>query len=444
MKKVILFYLASILFFSSCNSSVPTDPITSQESMLSFGISNATWHDTKGADITTTNLNSMTVFGYLTSEKWQAIESGNAAVQSSLFYHQMVTRNEGGPWVYFPPKMWDTRAQHHFFAFAPYHAVTQINSESTTSAPSIHYEVPTDAVDQSDLLWGTGNLVNLTYDSHGKSPVDILFRHALTKITFAACMSQEYANTIDHILTDSLKIHLIQIQNIRYSGHSRVVYNSDTTAIEGGLWDTELQSTKLRDFVAREHTPESRGALEQDMWLTTEMQLLNRNDGAFYLMPQALDTYEAGLKPTVYLFFSCKNVNKFLEVEIPLPVPAGGKWAPGQHIRYQLTYNGGGSSPYNIEAVVLPWDNQDVEVVFQEIYLDINSGSTEFRAGSEHPIYYRTKYKGEVNAVVKGEPDLELQVDAGTIILPASMLPGVYTISVTAQNLSRSMQVTIQ
>lgn len=429
--------LMLLLLFASCNKDEHNDSEYLANS-LSFGISPASWETTRGADLTADSINSMSVFGYHTGDSaWNVVESALAAPSSVLFDCQSVTRaSKTSSWTYAPEKSWLVYGKHHFFAFAPYGVASPIAVPA--GSPSFSFNVNSSSLKQIDLLWSTGNTLNMTNALNGRNPILFNFKHALTKITFAAKVASTYSGP-------DVKIGLVQFQNLYSRGTAHFTYNIDTTAIVGGRWEVDTQS-KDSDFSSQEESQGELGGLKADLWLnSSDYQVISNSKGAFYMLPQTAAQHADGALPTLILYFYFKDSPSIKRVIKQLTAP-NNMWLPGQAIQYRITYNGEGSSPFQVEAVVVDWDTQDVDIELQGTYLHVSELSKTVLANSSNNIlYYQTDYTGSVTAT-SSEPLITAVASNGVINVSAGAASaGTYDLKISAGGrLTRTVKIIVQ
>lgn len=166
--------VAALPSLTGCNE---TESIETDGAPLSF--STSVEAQTRGEDLTTSNLTSMGVFAFFTQGGGF---DASPTPTPNFMYNQEVTKAVGsGPWTYSPGKYWPVNSNDKvsFFAYAPHNAQGVTPSLATkTGYPELTYTVPATEANQTDLLAAAPIM-----DKNGGA-VNFTLKHALTKVTF--------------------------------------------------------------------------------------------------------------------------------------------------------------------------------------------------------------------------------------------------------------------
>lgn len=426
-----------ILFLCSCDNSVNKDEVT-EKSHLQFSFNGKMCETgTRGVDLSNENLTSMAVFGYYTGISKFGNEQSECV---TLFNKDMLYKSESGSWMYDLPRYWFINGYHHFFAFAPFEDISVLDNNSE-KYPVIQYTVSERGIDQKDILWSFGELINRIYIEGVSDNVNFIMHHALSRISFSAVLSGSYTKG------EKVKIVKIVLKNLYQNGISHF-YFSDTSISEG-TWITDPEF--MADFVALESSSTEHNEIKSDLWLTESVQNIFTENGAFFMMPQVFSGRTAGAMPLIEVTFNRQSDNKDIVQEFNLnsPVEISGisAWNPGQAINYQLTYTGDNEKPFQLNAAVIPWETQNVDLSIEGTYLNV-SGSNILVSSMDGGVIHFSTDGSSVNLTSYPSIPLILEYDKsvkeGLIRIPQRMPAGNYRLSLKCGVLERSIELTIK
>ncbi len=190
MKKIIFSCVAVATFALGCSKIEITD--TNKDAPGAINFTNYIGNVTKATDVTTplalAGIGGFKVYGYATDK---ALAS---ATTVSLLMNNIsvISADDGVNWTYTPIQYWpvdsDNKVQFFIYANPASGALTNWSALTTSVKPSFDYTSPASSADQKDLLYASAYNEN----KHGTTDkVDLTFKHALTRINFAARTNKE-------------------------------------------------------------------------------------------------------------------------------------------------------------------------------------------------------------------------------------------------------------
>lgn len=420
MKRLITALAALALIATGCNKNDIEQPEPQKGNLITFGSPSVTV-TTKGADNLLDQVGaSISIWGYHTKGRWK---DEMVTATPNLFYRQMAENTEGTPgtdkYTYTPPQYWYTTGYHHFFAFSPYGiavaggARQHISQKNDPGQPWITYMVKPAATDHVDVLWAWAqqdgkSLLNIPGTPNANNQkLNFDFKHALTKVTFAARQS----GALD---ADRYMITAIIIQNVLYEAITQFKYDNTIDAYTGATWVLDDTQKDQQDILIAAGT-----GLETHLLTTTTTQITASN-GYMFMMPQQIEqNSESADNPTIYIVVTDNNltsdpaddINRNLIMPMTSPdiystphiknvsgTPGqdgkGDGWWAGQSVLYTIVYHGGGDLPLGITATVSDWGDQPVPVILPATYLNVTANTINFPpTGGSIVQNYWTDYK---------------------------------------------------
>ena len=181
-----------------------------------------------------------------------------------------------GEWTYGGTEYWPV-GKTTFFGYSPYDAHGTNISTPAVGAPNITFNVATHPADQVDLL-----IANPQKNKTKADRVVIMpFKHALTKISFAAKLSHDPSAT-PHF--DWAKISRIEVKG---------VYTQGTHSMDAA---TEWQNLAVPNAANTPFAVSIENDIDNDLLngglkiieLTTQYQQITTDDGYLFMLPQSL------------------------------------------------------------------------------------------------------------------------------------------------------------
>ncbi|MCL2562374.1 MAG: fimbrillin family protein [Rikenellaceae bacterium] len=241
------------------------------------------------------------VWGYRHTGTW--LGSG-----VTLFDGTTVTSTDGGvTWSYGTPVHWPMNELVSFFGYAPASAAGVVTVPIGTP-PQLICEVAVDPAAQIDLLIAVPQL-----DRHGYIPVEMNFRHVLSRVTFSARKAAG--------VTAEIRISKIELRNL---------YRFGTTDFMTHVWTpTGVSSNFVLTTAA--------GLLENTA-LTTSSQMLSTTAGTMFMMPQTLVSRPGGSPPDAELWVTFTAHG--YEFEYMVSTFPSAAWQSGVSYNYELLLDG--------------------------------------------------------------------------------------------------------
>lgn len=330
------FFILPVLIFLLSISCSSADSSTEEPGSepLRFSAGNANWTKTYGADYTgnlgANPIPDMLIYGYYTDDNAWLSTTRDPAFP--LFLDAIIVTNSGGIWSYTPPSYFFPTGYHSFFAFAPYQSVIEDNRNSIfiftgEETPTLSYYLPDEVAEHKDLLIGWE-----TDLGNQSEPVQITFRHIMTKITFKACLADD--NTVPS--NTEVKILSITFSEIYSHAEANILYTQESEEIR---WQ---KHSELRDMYVSttDHSL-------TDIALTKTMTSITPAERALYSIPQEITARaQGGATPAIILAieeYNTDNGNRETYIQTLDLSLLGTIWTPGQTIDFQITYKGSDS-----------------------------------------------------------------------------------------------------
>ena len=179
------FIILTILSVAGCTDDIAST--TKEETVLRFRCDSV---ETRSAGYVQSGANAiltMGVYASYTSTNWT-----NSSPHNFMINQQVKRDNANSFWEYSPETYWPSSGYISFFTYAPYNATgLEITNEdgnainSTTSGvPQLLFNVQQQPAEQIDLLIAPSRMNQTRMTAGGY--VNVLLRHALTRICFAA------------------------------------------------------------------------------------------------------------------------------------------------------------------------------------------------------------------------------------------------------------------
>jgi len=249
MKKSNLFFmLLTALIVMSCSKDETTMSIPQESNAIEFGTYLGRNPQTRGAELTTTNI---TNFGIMASYTGTGVFVP-ASSPINFMHNQLVEGSSTTSWSYTPVKYWPTTIgdKISFFAYAPHSSddsnvqagteetskILTVSSKGTLGTPTVTYTVPTDPTKMVDFVAGV--VMNrariITGTGTVADKVDFSLKHELTRVAFQAKVNKEvYGSTA----ADKTKINIKSAtfdEGAKF--YSKGVYTFATVNDQRGTW----------------------------------------------------------------------------------------------------------------------------------------------------------------------------------------------------------------
>jgi hypothetical protein len=268
---------------------------------------------------------------------WSAsAAAGKTAIMDAL----PVTSTDGGTtWSYGEPQEWPS-GNVSFFAYAPSESAT-VTTKEADGTPKISYTVAGDVADQLDLFIASPvkDQNSMMYPSE-ESKVNIVFKHALSRISFSG------------LLTDADDSRTITVKEITLNN----LYSAGTTPLtDPAVWT--LSGSATTDYTVSVESGTLLGTT-----FTDEGVSLTGDDDYLFLMPQTVvRTLD---QPTMDVTLMVNGVETTYSAQVFSPAV----WVPGRSYNYQLAV-----SPNDLRIIVidteLTLDNFTPSIALNTIYL---------------------------------------------------------------------------
>lgn len=386
MNRITILYLLLVGLFCGCTDEADVAPAPGN----AIGFHTATF-STRAAAYTQEGVNyypSMGIYAF----------QGNLR-SWNLFENQFVGRASAtDAWTYTPFQSWNSGQTYHFFAYAPWHDVTNGNGSmeviNTEGTPRLRYTIADEPSEQKDLL------IAIPLHDVAATPerVNLLFHHALTRISFLAQTARPVNSQAD-----------LKVIGIRLSGiHNQGTREMDASAGIGWGEATTVGNGGGTYTLTRATSPPKSGGLVDVPLNSLTPTTLTTADGSLFLLPQTLPS-GAALEVTFGLFeqgtdtpFDPDGSGPLTAAPTVQSVPLAkviAEWHPGRHIHFILTL----PNPATPEHFVLTyeqaaWDDIDISVDAPvDPFLDItNLAATTYDAAATR-LYFHTRIgRGEM------------------------------------------------
>lgn len=293
---------------------------------------------TKGVPVYTSNLSdiypsmAVTAYNAVSFDQWGTTDHSFDYVKDSNNKYLHDYESEGLEW---PEPRSSTPLR--YFIRAPYSAssdpCSSISRDARNSSISFHYESPSKAVDQKDILFST---TDISYDSKESDSNHVILFHALSGVKF---------KITDDCLSEGFVITKVEFANVVNKGNCSVTtktYDASTNSSDVVSWN--LGSTPSRAAFSHEF-PSGVVSVEKgdgskfadSFYGTTSKNNLNASDFSqtFWFIPQSLD----GITVTIYF-----KKNGGTEQSSKVTFGAGKAWNAGELHTYALAVKGAGVS----------------------------------------------------------------------------------------------------
>ncbi len=334
MKKISFFIAVSALALTACTSEKIIDDAVMDSKAINF--SSVVNKHSKATDLTTSNLDHFSVFGYYTLP-------GDEQTASTVFYNETVSTTNGVEWTYAGEKRyWIPGARYYFFAYNCGNvaklgsAYGSFEMNTTDKMPSnervmkiLNYVC--DNSHQHDLIFASStgdNYAGIEGKEGNNSTVAFTFKHLLSKVkfNFKSTFPTEYTVVVENV----------SIRDIRNIGsHSPLTEGSGWFNLTRGLNNDEHPSINM---VKTSTTIVDGKPVTDNVTLeTTNTGDSNTNHGIdtdfIYVLPY--DYYTA--TEEIYAYFDLYVYNKGQEVFNKKGM--NGKFSPSWNPGYAYTYN---------------------------------------------------------------------------------------------------------
>lgn len=352
--------------------------------------------DTRSAGFTGTgplSILSMGIYAAHTESDW-----ANNSPWNFMKNQQVARTDANSPWNYSPEVYWPGSGNISFFAYAPYNpdGLTITGSNGT---PTFNFEVAATSAKQVDLL--VANPLKNQTKTSSQGYANILLRHALTRISFAARINTENTSTLPII-----KISKIELKNIYDKGSCPMdgqqrnwIINTSSTELNSATYTlSSTASAPSSDSEKAEAETEL-----SDLSLTKEYQNITSTSGYLFLMPQQLSE-----NASLEVIYSVKGEGtneegseegeeKTLKIEKLADVLTG--WQAGESIRYQIAIEYKGKeekAEITLQPEFTPWDNVETDVTIDsDPFLDLTDISVSAYDAAATRIYFYTNQPAE-------------------------------------------------
>ena len=248
------------------------------------------------------------------------------------FMRQTVTKN-GTSYTYSPIKYWPNGTPNiSFFAVSPADVATITPTVlNATGLPTVTYNVPTDVLQQKDLMMAVAT------DKSNES-VSFPFKHALTKIGFTAKLAADYVAQGAYV-----RITSISLENVAGTAEFEV---KNTSGSGDPLWEWVQKGAPTSGTT--DYTLDAVKHLANGGYVssTTASSIINGNS---YLMMVPADysaSADARLKVEYDILYADEITSKgntITKLLKDFTTEAGKNWIKGQAVSYNLTITLGGS-----------------------------------------------------------------------------------------------------
>ena len=252
MNNKILMY--SIFMFVITIASCADDDIyeNNYNEAIVFSVENSNEAFARGTPILVSdNISNICVYGYYTGDGSDSTWNDRSATATPSYFDGIKLTNNGvgtsSPfWAYEGLVFWpkSSEANVSFFAYSPVKTdLNGITVTNTIGVPTLHYSVPTNTVDQPDLMIAVPKLdQNITTGS----PVTLEMKHALTCISFQG--------TGNNRVIESVTLSGISLEGDLSMDGTSISWSNlstpDTTTIKAVLNNDTINSSMSTDLTA--------------------------------------------------------------------------------------------------------------------------------------------------------------------------------------------------
>ncbi len=348
---------------------------------------------TKGAVVTSDNIVDMSMLCYQTGT---ATYNQASSLPNHMFWAKVSRVKQGDvyyDWTVEPSPAstggtvdgyWSQGNYHSFVAFAPYNVSLYYYTPSEAidaGLPTFTYTTPEMVADHKDLTYAItlDQLDNFADTDPTKRSVGLYFKHALSKVMFTA----QLATNVTLATDEKFRIAGIAINGIKETGKFNFKKAETTTATVTGEenssahyvhWDVEGVSDVSPVYSETELT-----YLQNDFisWESTADKTIDIIAGAraLFMIPQSFAVPRT-LRISYVHHTTDVPEGILKEYEISLPV---NEWEAGKSITYNLKFNPrSGSSPWEAEAVIEDWVDNNTSVSASEAYFTLTDGKRHY------------------------------------------------------------------
>lgn len=281
---------------------------------------------------------------------------------SELRDNTKVTSN-GTDFIYNPVARWPIRkdAELTFYGYYPWqdpgttpapgsHKINVTMGGQNAPSMSIDYTTPADPSKQVDLMYAYAE------PTTGFDPIEMNFRHALTRVRFKARV-EDYP-----IATDPVRITSITVTDVKTFG--RLIVEDENTP--KWWYQSNDEDIKLADG----------NGLRPNYALTGTLATVIDTDGDLLLIPQEVKDMVVSVETTI------GNGPGATAKTFTYPLSGTSDWEMNQVVTYEITISGDGMK---LIAKVNDWAGNDVEVIHDgqwwmtvdedEFEFDVNAGT---------------------------------------------------------------------
>lgn len=383
------FIILTILSVAGCTDDIAST--TKEETVLRFRCDSV---ETRSAGYIQSGANAiltMGIYASYTSTNWT-----NSSPHNFMINQQVKRDNANSFWEYSPETYWPSSGYISFFTYAPYNATgLEITNEdgnainSTTSGvPQLLFNVQQQPAEQIDLLIAPSRMNQTRMTAGGY--VNVLLRHALTRICFAARV-----NT-----TSAQKLPTFHITQINLNG----LYYKGSCPMDGSnrQWSVTTSGDNATTSYKLTETPDTPNAEKKElknMHLEQEYMDITTSSGFLFLLPQDIPA-----DAEISISYTMDG-----EDAVPLTIKlseALATWQPGESIRFliSLAYQGKDEPiDFTLTPTFIPWDNVDTEVnIDSDPFLDVTDISTYSYDAAATRVYFYTN-QSESNVYIDPE-----------------------------------------
>ena len=364
----ISFVTLSLLLATGCTDDIASS--TGEETFLRFQCDSVETRAAGYAQSGDNAITSMGIYASHTSNNW------TPSAPINFMTNQEVTRQDASsPWTYTPEVLWPGSGYTTFFAYAPYEAKHLVVS-GNSDVPQMKFSVDNNVAQQIDLLVANPNK-DLTRAS-AQGYVNMLLRHALTRISFAARVDVEgVAGTLP----------TIQITNINLTG----IYNQGTTTMNGKdrQWTPEANAKgnyTLKSTADPDH-PDYQPELDATT-LEEEYLDITTREGYLFLLPQQVPD-----DASIVITYSRDGADSGSPITLDL-AKALSTWQSGEAIRFLIAIKYQGTAkPVDAElkATYTAWSNVNTDVTIDsDPYLDVTDLNVSSYDAAATRVYFYT------------------------------------------------------
>lgn len=371
------FVILVLLLAAGCTDD--TSSIAGEDTILRFRCDSVETRSAGYAQSGANAISTMGIYASHTSNNWT-----NSSTLNFMINQQVKRDNGNSFWEYSPEIYWPSSGLVSFFTYAPYKAtglsVTDEKgnsiSSTTSGVPQLSFIVQQQSADQVDLLIAPSQMNQTRMTAGGY--VNVLLRHTLTRVCFAARVNTETTQ----------KIPTFHITQINLTG----LHHKGSCPMDGSnrKWSVDTSGNDATTSYQLSETPDIPDAKEKElknMHLEQEYLDINTPSGYLFLLPQ-----EVPVDAEISISYTMDE-----KEATPLTIKlsdALATWQPGESIRFliSLAYKG---TDEPIEFTLIPtftlWDNVETEVnIDSDPFLDVTDVSTYSYDAAATRVYFYT------------------------------------------------------